>query len=143
MFYITSYGELALSGHANIDLVIQQYSKSIGITISLAEGANTLTTADGREVWLEVSSTGDLLLVHSEVMERASHRLNADDMLQFLEVNADIETMKGAWLSFHEGTDSLRLCTVLPSDIITLNYFTTRFEAFLQTQLDVTKKYII
>jgi len=102
----------------NINYAIEQFSKKKGVNISMYEGASILTLEDGRELWLEAPPESSFLVFHTSVKEKAGF----DESLKFwknsLRFNSSLEENKSCWLSYHEQTNTLRLCLSIPKKFV-------------------------
>lgn len=103
----------------NIDIIIQDLGKRIGVPISIIDGACIITTSDREEIWFECPEDSALIVVHCLTKDGVhEHSLSPSEMQKILELNGRLDITKGGWLALHKETKSLRLCVSLPKNLI-------------------------
>lgn len=99
-----------------INHLVRELSQEFKTNISLMEGASILTLSDGREVWLECPESSALFVIHSELRQSRSPSLQ--EMSNWLELNAALDKLKGAYISYNPDNATARLCVSLPVELV-------------------------
>jgi len=102
-------------------IAIEQLEKRNNVSISFALGASVLTLESGQEVWLEADNESHLLVLHTEVKEKACFEKRTEFWQKCLELNAQISTLNGFWLGLNKESNTLRLCVAIPKEFINVD----------------------
>lgn len=102
--------------HLRTGDVMQSLASTLNISIDTPTNAISLEAADGTEWFIELSASGEHVVVHTDTGRWvAPTLLRQDDLERLLALNTDLRLMQGAWLGIHEASNSLRLMTTVPA----------------------------
>lgn len=92
--------------------------KRLGVPLSNRDGASVITLDTGKELWVEGSDNSELIVMHTQAGELSANDLYPNQLQQFLELNTQPDTLKGAWIGIHQGTNTVRFCVAAPVNFV-------------------------
>lgn len=96
--------------------VMQSLAHALRVDIDTPTNAISLEATDGSQWFIELSSNGDHVIVHTDTGRAVAPTLLRPEALErLLALNTDLKLMQGAWLGIHEASNSLRLMTAVPA----------------------------
>lgn len=86
-------------------ILCQEFSKLTGAALDLNLGPARIDIGQFGPWWLEADSSQRILTFHHTVGQA-----KPDEFAHWLDINCQFSLLGGAWLAYHQPTDSIRLC---------------------------------
>jgi hypothetical protein len=96
---------------ANIRSIFNEFGNNNNMELSAERDANILTTVNGRKYWIEAPSTSQMIVIHTDLSNKFSSHSTLSEMSRWLELNTNIDALKGVWIGFSSETNAVKLCT--------------------------------
>ena len=93
----------------NMNLMLTELSKKLGVSLSLSQGATVFSDHNGHEFWFESSEGSELIIIHTALKHYSVSNASVADKTKWLLLNSRPDLMKGVWISLHAPTDTVRL----------------------------------
>jgi len=111
-----------MSFNETFHLTVKEFSQRNNIGMPIAYDSTwILSTIHNQEIWLEAPNDSELLIVHCSVMDKFLLHATLSQALECLSLNGDVKIMRGAWLSTHKETDTLRLSIAIPKAFVNIS----------------------
>ncbi len=89
---------------SQVELLCDSFNQLTGQSLSLSGGVAYLKTSNESHWWLEIDPSEQVLTIHQGIAA-----IEPDSASFWMKMNSNLSMLKGAWLSFHEKTQSVRL----------------------------------
>ncbi|VVP03972.1 hypothetical protein [Pseudomonas fluorescens] len=86
-------------------ILCQEFSQLTGVEFDLSFGPVRVDVGQFGPWWLEVDSSQRILTIHHTV-----DQAKPEEFAHWLEINSQFSLLGGAWLAYHQPTESIRLC---------------------------------
>jgi Tir chaperone protein (CesT) family len=121
--------------------VFADFGNTLGITLVAEREVNLLTTNSGDKYWIEAPRNSSLIVIHTNLSKLSAIHASKYNLERWLELNTEIDMMRGAYLGIHKETQQIKLCVALYKKSIDSELLKSAFDSLMETANHISQQY--